>query len=280
MEDKYSFGTATTLQEYDDIVTQCAYSTLWPLQLGLSVEKQKKLSTVYRGHASKEYILRPTIFRNKESLQCEDELIKIGEKCAKEFFGNCLTNFDIIAIMQHYGSPTRFLDFSIDPRQALYFACDKEKDKDGQVILLRTNHVDSNSEEVRTVLAFSKLPFNISNIGDRLREQMNQMLPDRVLYRHLTKHYLVYPSISNDRLRVQKGAFVVFGQVPSKDESKTCSSLFDVGMGVEGYRACINIPADAKDSILMELEREGVTKDSVYPSDNGWHDLFEANRKF
>lgn len=279
MEDKYSFGTATTLQEYDDLITKCTHSTLWPLQFGLSGEKQKKLSTVYRGHASKDYILQPSIFRNSNDLQREDELIKIGEKCAKALFGNYLTNFDIIAIMQHYGTPTRFLDFSIDPRQALYFACDKEKEKDGQVILLQTNHVDSNCEEIRTVLAFTQLPFKVSNIGDKLREQMNQMLPDSVLYRHLRKHYLVYPSISNDRLRIQKGAFVVFGQMPSKDGTKTCSSLFDMGMGVEGYRACINIPADAKDLILMELKKEGIMKDSVYPSDYGWHDLMEANRE-
>lgn len=278
MEDKYSLGTATTLQEYDDLIAKCAHRPLWPLQFGLSGEKQKKLSTVYRGHASKDYILQPSIFRNSNDLQREDELIKIGEKCAKELFGNCSTNFDIIAIMQHYGTPTRFLDFSIDPRQALYFACDKEKEKDGQVILLQTNHVDSNCEEIRTVLAFTQLPFKVTNIGDKLREQMNQMLPDSVLYRHLKKHYLVYPSISNERLRIQKGAFVVFGQAPGNG-TKTCSSLFDAGMGVEGYRACINIPADAKDLILMELKKEGITKDSVYPSDYGWHDLMEANRK-
>lgn len=276
MEDKYSLGTATTLQEYDDLITKCAHRTLWPLQFGLSGEKQKNLSTVYRGHASKEYILQPSIFRNSNDLQREDELIKIGEKCAKQLFGNCFTNFDIIAIMQHYGTPTRFLDFSIDPRQALYFACDKEKEKDGQVVLLQTNHVDSNCEEIRTVLAFTQLPFKVSNIGDKLRKQMNQMLPDSVLYGHLKKHYLVYPSISNDRLRIQKGAFVVFGQVPGNG-TKVCSSLFDAGMGVEGYRACINIPADAKDSILIELEKEGITKDSVYPPDHGWYNLMKKS---
>lgn len=264
MEDKYSFGTATTLQEYDNLITRCNYSTLWPLQFGLSGEKQKKLSTVYRGHACKEYLLQPSVFRNN-NLQQENKLIQNYKGIIKTRFKKFLTDFDVIAIMQHYGAPTRFLDFSIDSRQALYFACDKEKEKDGQVILLRTNHVDAKCDEIRTLLALAQLPKNFGNLCDELREKMNQNFPNMLLLQNLKRHYLVFPDISSERLRLQKGAFVIFGESLSKEGSKSCSSLFDAGMGIEGYFCCINIPAQAKDSILAELEGIGIKQDTVYP---------------
>lgn len=61
MDRDYSIGVATTLEEYDNIIMR---SALYPLQLGLSIEKQQKLDTVYRGHADKNYSLLPSAFRN------------------------------------------------------------------------------------------------------------------------------------------------------------------------------------------------------------------------
>lgn len=41
--------------------------------------------------------------------------------------------------MQHYGIPTRLLDFSLNPLIALYFAVTDNQDKDGKVILVIVN---------------------------------------------------------------------------------------------------------------------------------------------
>ena len=41
--------------------------------------------------------------------------------------------------MQHYGIPTRLLDFSLNPLIALYFAVTDNQDKDGKVILAIVN---------------------------------------------------------------------------------------------------------------------------------------------
>ena len=265
MDRDYSIGVATTLDEYDSIIMR---SALYPLQLGLSIEKQQKLDTVYRGHADKNYSLLPSVFRNG-NLREEDKNIRDFEKNNKALLKKCNSDFDKIATMQHYGMPTRFLDFTISHRQALYFACNKEKGKDGQVIIFRTNHIDSDSEEIKTLVAFAQLPFELKNVYDSLREEMNQILPDSALCRNLGKHYLVYPRISNERLRLQKGAFVVFGQRRSAVGSKEISSLFDRNMHVEGYFAYVDIPAHAKDLILLELEKIGIAHDTVYPEPFG-----------
>ena len=41
--------------------------------------------------------------------------------------------------LQHYGSPTNFLDFTTDYNIALYFACAKLHGKDGRIVLLKLN---------------------------------------------------------------------------------------------------------------------------------------------
>ena len=48
-------------------------------------------------------------------------------------------DFELLTELQHYGSKTNLIDFTSDYHIALYFACDGSHDKDGRVILLKSN---------------------------------------------------------------------------------------------------------------------------------------------
>lgn len=91
-------------------------------------------TTVYRGVADKSYGLLPGLARIKcTNGNIERELIsEYLTRCPDAFYG--LSEFDMIAKMQHYGLPTRLLDFTLNPLVALYFACESRPTKDGRVI--------------------------------------------------------------------------------------------------------------------------------------------------
>jgi hypothetical protein len=84
---------------------------------------------VFRGHTSKSYRLQPSIEREYplEWPEVEDRALREFQSKARMHMGAAsLPNSDDklgwLAIMQHYGAPTRLLDFTYSPYIALYFA--------------------------------------------------------------------------------------------------------------------------------------------------------------
>ena len=97
------------------------------------------LKFYYRGHSNIDYALCPSIARYRHNIGVELSLIEAANyKMPDEFNkdGDLLTT---LAKMQHYGLPTRLIDFTTNPLVALYFAC-QEKNVDGEVIELN-NHI-------------------------------------------------------------------------------------------------------------------------------------------
>lgn len=66
---------------------------------------------VYRGQANKSWKCIPKLFRKKEWFENEKNIIdEILRRCPNDFEG--LDAFEKLVKMQHYGTPTRLLDFT------------------------------------------------------------------------------------------------------------------------------------------------------------------------
>lgn len=98
----------------------------------------RNYSIVFRGHADKDYELSPSLFRkngNDEFLYpVGKEHILINEYIKKFPEFSSQPRINVIADMQHYGLPTRLLDWTSNPLIALYFACSGTKQKDGSIL--------------------------------------------------------------------------------------------------------------------------------------------------
>ena len=104
----------------------------------------------YRGQADAAWKLEPTIDRAlpphddyTDRFAVEGAIVQEFRKETCRFFDPLETAFvgeqragvttAVLSVMQHYGAPTRLLDWSYSPFVALYFACVHHADKDGAV---------------------------------------------------------------------------------------------------------------------------------------------------
>ena len=64
----------------------------------------------------------PAVFRNRKLLDNEDNMFNDFLMNDPQLFEKCRTNFERLALMEHYHLPTRLLDVSSNPLIALFFA--------------------------------------------------------------------------------------------------------------------------------------------------------------
>lgn len=115
----------------------------------------------FRGHEDETYLLEPGIYRkdnitNKSLIEHEDVIYReVISKAPQDFLGK--NTLESLALMQHYGVPTRILDLTESALVALYFACSNSKkdDKNGEVIIfdIPTESVRYYNSDRVTILA-------------------------------------------------------------------------------------------------------------------------------
>lgn len=138
---------ARTLAEFMDII--------------LKIKPIKDNKCVYRGHGNWIYDMVPGIYReqNRTFLKNESEHLKEIISANPDYFVNCRSALDYLAVLQHYGFPTRLLDFTENPLVALYMACASDSTKHGDVIRVDISKESYKYYDSDTVALLANLAF-------------------------------------------------------------------------------------------------------------------------
>lgn len=169
-------------------------------------------AVIFRGISNSQYNLVPGLARlNKLDENTELELINDFLTRRPDAFDR-LSDFDLLAKMQHYGLPTRLLDFSLNPLVALYFACESKTTKSGRILCHNTylhNYNSLLSNEICSAAVNKRFDecYTVDEYLCNEKLSLLQYLIDVYLCGVTT---VIRPKYWNQRITNQAGVFMVF----------------------------------------------------------------------
>ncbi|HML51890.1 MAG TPA: FRG domain-containing protein [Propionicimonas sp.] len=267
---------------------------------------------VFRGHANCAWGIRSTLHRvlsgsgdpkvtetglwdaEQRVIKAARDPIRVDGDRYGARLGLNLSDGQLLAVLQHQGAPTRFVDVTEDARVCLYFACEELDSVDGRLFFIALPDRNalppaSNYLDKGTLLDLGGEGGDLPWLGGARGTKMaDSDWTSRV--------FLVDAGGLDPRMSAQRGLFVVGGcnraypsrnlswnrRYLSSDELLQVSSLsigFPKDLRSQKTRAwpavawTVKIPASAKPRIRSLLAQAGVDRDSLYPDYAGFSQL-------
>jgi hypothetical protein len=205
-----------------------------------------------------------------------------------------LSDVELVALMQHEGAATRFLDVAPDPFIALFFACEHATASDNSAALIALLVQDD----------WPIRPQPVRPRPERMTTVVDPSCIGRLDYQRIalggkpSSAYLVQTAFLNERMKAQRGQFVV-GRLPAdpkvaewsslpiellqpSDEQNRITKLLAATPGrppAKGERPRVivfRISPTIRKALRRQLaERFGYTTETIYPDLNGFARAFD-----
>ena len=232
---------------------------------------------LYRGQPNIKFDVRPSIFRSnllsKEYKMINELLLSMPNE-----FVNVSGHFECLVKMQHYGLPTRLLDVTTNPLVALYFACIKDKENDGEILVLCENMEHPDSLDVKRISALANFNGSTENQMVSFLQKINLLPKDKeaqVISTELKntrsrKYIAVATPMNNERIKRQQGAFLIAGMPEIEGRNPFEKNPFDIKpllskVEDDGLKWSIPVPKERKVILLQELDAVGINRGFLFP---------------
>jgi|SRR5579859_810529 len=205
----------------------------------------------FRGHADASWQLLPGFMRSTTDTSETTLLNRFRQSAAMLADTRPASFFDWTFLMQHYGVPTRLLDWTESPLISMYFAVEDRTaraDTDAALWCLWPTALNQNA-----------------NIVDKLEGQYIPSFEDDELQGYTAESLRntrleLFPvatiaTRNNPRIQAQMGTFTI--------HHNKKIAIEDVGDG--SHVAKYTVPHDARDKLATELKLLGLTRFSLFP---------------
>ncbi|MDN2581927.1 FRG domain-containing protein [Aquibium sp. ELW1220] len=218
----------------------------------------------YRGCVDITYKLIPSLFRHAQKRTIEDLSILESQiairfvQRSQPFLNRTLQNdWDKLFLMQHYGVPTRLLDWSENPFVAAYFALSGSGQKLKDAALWMCDPIAWNRSALQHI-SFS------GGVLDESSDQLRTYALGTPIAQMPKQPIMVYGTYNSPRIVAQRGGFALFGH--SVDEME---KVYKLDSFSKGSLRRIIIPKDKIIEIRESLFRKGFTESVVFPDLDG-----------
>lgn len=225
----------------------------------------------YRGQSSKYPMINASISRERgcsanEHAFYADALSKLGHE-----FSSLETPLARLAKMQHYGIPTRLIDFTVNPYVALYFAVeDIDCGFAGNVYVYIQPAESPDSKHVRLLTLLATLEnYDLAQVESEYFKQFSESISFREIIELAQKPAFIQSTNvlhkSNPRLSSQAGTFVVCAnQVLDNQITKGVIEPLEHALPAGIFQ----VPFEYKKVVKAELDRKNDIRSwSIYPQE-------------
>jgi len=223
----------------------------------------------YRGVGVAEYRLVPSLYRHPEK-RAMDDLREIEGEIINRFKQRCVPylsrplgdEWDHLFLMQHFGVPTRLLDWTENPYIALYFA------------LTTTPRDEATGEYTADAAVWSLAPIRwnahalqhlrVSSILSPNDSRLDGYAPGVEMRLMNSEPVAIYGTHNSPRIVAQRGAFTIFG--------RNVEPLEDTYAVREFPQDCLTkvvLPREHIPLLLQSLVRIGFSDSVVFPDLDG-----------
>lgn len=238
----------------------------------------------YRGQANAQWSLVPALFRDivtaADSLSTDSrlQLFRIERDINREFLDHAVrflhgkSMWEALCYGQHYGVPTRLLDWTSNLLVAVYFACVEVPLEDGAVWCLRASTLPVPESLGRRPegrgFRLRVLPTeHVSFLQEQSRERF---VRNQVDYKEPGFLVVIQPPDIDERIRNQSSLFTVYITLGDDDLSLKGLDQLTALLELENHYGIslvqkLIIPAVSKPSLLKAVEKMGITSRQLFP---------------
>lgn len=255
------------------------FEDYWKIIKGIKCDDDEML--FYRGVCDSSYEFIPGILVEKnveEDVAYLNTIIEFPDDFDRK------EHLDNLVKMQHYGVPTRLIDLTGNLLAALFFAVEQKPNTNGLVNVVKVKKKDILYYNSDRALMLSCLPLfskdekeeikrfcmnhrgvitdqdiHNSNIMRRFLHEIRGEYPafeTAIVGNDLLNCFVVRTNKSNERIKIQNGAFIIFGLDDEGNKRKIENTMSIMR---------IEICSKSKKELLADLDRLNINTSTVYP---------------